>query len=174
MSNSRKLNDILASCNKTYNILLDKSTRRVSHTCLALVVAELFFQQWVRTRRPLCRALEDVQCTFCTYFLLLCILQQNHQTKKRNKGSKGNACERHEFSFFQRSDWSCQVTESVSLSALWDCCVSASSILLPPQNLIPWSGDLNCLLTYRNCETKTQLQPEDDSGYPLHEQWYSP
>lgn len=69
--------------------MLNKSTRRVSHTCLALVVAELFFQKWVRTRLPRCRALENVQCTFCTYFLLLCILQQNHQTKKGTKGPKG-------------------------------------------------------------------------------------
>lgn len=77
---------------------------------------------------------------------------------KRHKWSRGNACERHEFSFFQRRDWSCQVTESASLPALWDCFISASSVLLPRQNPIPWMSDMNCLLTYRNCESKTQLQ----------------
>lgn len=61
----------------------------MSHTCLALVVAELFFQQRARTGLLWHRALETVQCTFCTYFLLLCILQQNHQTRKGTKGPKG-------------------------------------------------------------------------------------
>lgn len=77
---------------------------------------------------------------------------------KRHKWSRGNASERHEFSFFQRRDWSCQVTESASLPALWDCFISASSVLLPRQSPIPWMSDMSRLLTYRNGESKTQLQ----------------
>lgn len=69
--------------------LVDKSpTTYLGFNC-SWALLPTAWTSWARTGFPWCRALENVQCTFCTYFLLLCILQQNHQTEKGTNGPEG-------------------------------------------------------------------------------------
>lgn len=82
MSDSRKPRDRLASHNRTAGRKPNKkgATYLLGFGCSWALLPRVWTSR-ARTGLPWCRALENMQ--FYTYFLLLCILQQNHQTKKK-------------------------------------------------------------------------------------------